>query len=200
MVKYLIEQIVAVTRDTRRIQAGVMRFLWVAGFAGFIAMGAHAKVFVGGPVPYTFQNFFVLLAGALLGPLDAALAVMVYLAMGAAGVPVFASANGATGLAYFSGATGGYLMGFLAAAVFVALIIRRGSSFPVILGAFFGGVAIIHALGAAHLSAVLDVPFAKALAIGCWTFLPFDVIKAGFACEAYRRIRNHMEKPDEFAL
>lgn len=200
MVKYLIQQIVAVTRDSRRVQSGVMRFLWVSGLAGFIAMGAHAKVFVGSPVPYTFQSFVVLLGAALLGPLDAALGVMLYLAFGAAGVPVFASADCATGLAYFSGATGGYLVGFLAAAVFVALIVKRSSNFYAVMGAFLGGIVIIHALGAVHLSAVLNVPVSKALALGCWSFLPFDVIKAGLACEAYRRISNHMAKPDEFSL
>src|ERR671914_1696394 len=59
------------------------------------------------PVPLTGQTFAVLLTGALLGPRLGALAMLAYLAEGAAGLPFFR--GGAGGVGHFSGATAGYL-------------------------------------------------------------------------------------------
>lgn len=66
------------------------------------------------PVPITGQTLAVLLVGATLGKNRAGISMLLYLGMGLAGMPVFAS--GAQGLAYLSGATGGFLIGFVAAA------------------------------------------------------------------------------------
>src|SRR3954469_19357657 len=71
----------------------------------------------GTPVPLTLQPLVVVLAGLVLGPLDAAVAMVAYLLAGAAGLPVFAPI-GAPGLARLIGPTGGYLLAYpIAAAV-----------------------------------------------------------------------------------
>lgn len=77
----------------------------------------------GTEVPQTGQTLAVLLAGALLGPARGALAVLAYLAAGAAGAPVFA--GGAAGVDVLTGPTGGFLVSFLPAAALAGWAARR---------------------------------------------------------------------------
>lgn len=65
----------------------------------------------GSAVPQTAQTLVVALSGILLGPALGAGAVVIYLLLGALGVPVFA--GGAAGIAHMMGPTAGYLMGFV---------------------------------------------------------------------------------------
>ena len=77
-----------------------------------IAVGARVDLPVpGSPVPQSLQTLAVVLAGALLGPRRGMVAVLVYLAAGATGLPVFA--GGASGIHQLIGPTGGYLLGFV---------------------------------------------------------------------------------------
>ena len=73
-----------------------------------------------GPVPITLQVFFILLILSLAGPKYGTISVLIYILLGAIGIPVFAGYNG--GIAILLGPTGGYLFGF-AVAVFVGGII-----------------------------------------------------------------------------
>ena len=80
------------------------------------------------PVPITGQTFAVLFVGATLGVTRAVLSMVLYLAIGLLGLPVFApQANGChiTGLAALLGPTGGYLIGFILAAAFVGWLAQR---------------------------------------------------------------------------
>jgi biotin transport system substrate-specific component len=93
-------------------------------FAGLTAAGAQVSLHVPfTPVPVTLQVFFVLLAGAALGSRLGALSLAEYLALGAAGLPVFA--DGKSGLLAFVGPTAGYLPGFIAAAWLVGRLTER---------------------------------------------------------------------------
>jgi biotin transport system substrate-specific component len=191
MVRDLVQNVAALCRDERRLKAGVGRFLGVAGFAGFMAIGAHTKIALPWtPVPFTLQTFFAVLAGAFLGPLDGALAIMTYLGVGALSFPIFAG-TGAVGLAYFSGITGGYLLGFLAAAVFVGFVVEWTNNFYVHLASFACGMAIIHLLGVVHMSYVLHIPMLKAAELGSLPFIPGDILKAGAALTAFMWMRSH---------
>lgn len=76
------------------------------------------------PVPITLQTLAVTLAGALLGWRHGALAVAIWLACGAAGLPVLA--DGSAGLAKFWGPTAGYLFAFPVAAAAVGFLMPRG--------------------------------------------------------------------------
>ena len=75
------------------------------------------------PVPVTLQTMAVFLAVGLLGLRDGTVTVLLYLLLGAAGLPVFSGMRG--GLGALLGPTGGYLVGFLAASVVSGGVIRR---------------------------------------------------------------------------
>ena len=97
----------------------------IACFAAVIAVCAILPaIHVGGLVPITLQTFAVLLAGAVLGAKRrGALAVLLYLAVGAIGLPVFS--GGAAGIAPFVGPSAGYLIAFPCAAALCGFLVER---------------------------------------------------------------------------
>ncbi|MBR5613911.1 MAG: biotin transporter BioY [Clostridia bacterium] len=81
----------------------------ISAFAAIMAVCAW--VWIPAPVPFTLQTFGVFLASGLLGAKRGTLSVLVYLLLGALGVPVFSA--GRAGIGVLLGATGGFLTGFL---------------------------------------------------------------------------------------
>ncbi len=96
----------------------------VAAFAALIAACAYlGGIPAGGAgVNITLQSFAIVLAGAALGPVRGFLAVSVYLAMGAVGLPVFSGHS--SGLGVFTGISAGYLWSFPFAALVAGLLVR----------------------------------------------------------------------------
>jgi len=128
------------------------------------------------PVPMTLQTFAVLLVAATLGASRGAASMGVYLAMGAAGLPVFAGAKALTAVL----PTAGYLVGFVVAGFVVGALAARGfSTTPIRVAASFAlGSAIIYVLGAGWLVVGLGLTLPQALAAGVAPFLVGDAIKA----------------------
>ena len=92
-------------------------------FSLLTALAAQIVIPIG-PVPITAQTFAVLLTGALLGSRLGAMAMIVYLAEGAVGLPFFYGGHG--GLAHLFGPTGGYLFAFPAAAFITGAFAENG--------------------------------------------------------------------------
>ncbi|MFN2165099.1 MAG: biotin transporter BioY, partial [Anaerolineae bacterium] len=126
------------------------------------------------PVPVTLQTLAVLLAGASLGSRRGAMSVMVYLAQGLSGLPVFA--GGAFGPSYLLGPTGGYLLGFVAAAYAVGWLAERGWDRrpATMLAAMAMGSAVIYAVGLPWLAAYVGD---AAWETGLLPFLVGDAVK-----------------------
>jgi len=100
--------------------------LWTIGFSLLTALLAQIKI----PLPYTTvpltgQTFSVLLSGAVLGSRRGFLSQALYLAEGAAGLPVFAGGTGT--FAHLLGDTGGYLWSYPLAAALVGWLVERGA-------------------------------------------------------------------------
>ncbi|MDI6860601.1 MAG: biotin transporter BioY [Caldisericia bacterium] len=125
------------------------------------------------PVPLTFQLFFVLLSGILLGPFYGFLSILIYIILGIMGLPVFA--GGGSGLGYLFGKTGGYLLGFLISPIIVGNLFRLNKKLLIL--AIFSGIFIVHLLGILYLSKVLSINFFKAFTLGSLPFIPIDIIK-----------------------
>ena len=128
------------------------------------------------PVPLTGQTFAVLLVGAVLGSKRAAASMALYIALGTAGLPVFA--GGASGMAYLSGATLGYLIGFVLAAYVIGLLAERGleRSVRTSLIPFLAGTLLIYICGVTWLTILLG-SLGKAVAAGLLPFLIGDTLK-----------------------
>ena len=136
-----------------------------------------------GPVPFTLQTVFVVLAAVLLAPEWAFASMAVYLAIGAAGVPVFA--GGVGGIGAFTLPTGGFLVAFPIAAGLGSLTYRALRRLPGAARTIAAPVvtvlvveAVIYAIGVPWLMATTGMVAGKALAIAVVPFLLPDTIKA----------------------
>lgn len=157
--------------------------LAVAG-AILIALSAQLRVLLPfSPVPVTAQTFAIFLIAASYGSKRGVATVMTYLAMGLAGLPVFASA--APGLAALASPTAGYLMGFVPAAFVVGWLSERGASRSPLTTALsmVAGSAILFSSGALWLGRF--VGWDNAFAMGVLPFLPGDAVKIALATLAF---------------
>ena len=154
----------------------------IASFAALIAVCALLPAIpVAGLVPITLQTFGVILAGAVLGSTRGFLAVLLYLGVGAIGLPVFS--GGSAGLAPFAGPTVGYLVAFPLAAFLAGFIVERlprkriATSIPLIFVAgFASSLVFIHPLGALGLAWRADMGIGAAFLFDL-TFIPGDIAK-----------------------
>lgn len=154
----------------------------VAVFAAFIAVCAIIPgIPTGTGVPVTLQTFGVVLAGLVLGWRRGSLAVLLYLAVGLAGIPVFSGGTG--GLAVLAGPSVGYLLGFPLAAALAGLLAgaarkATGSArYLVLVASGLTATALtIHPLGIAGIVLRTDLTAGEAFAAGS-VFFPGDIVK-----------------------
>jgi biotin transport system substrate-specific component len=155
------------------------RGLAIALGALVVAVAAQVVVPVPmSPVPMTLQPLAVLAVGGLLGARAGAGALILYLALGMLGLPVFA--GGASGVARLIGPTGGYLLAFPVAAAATGAIIGLKPTLASTLLACAIGLALIHIGGVAQL-AVLGGDPVLAFRVGFVPFLTGDLLKIGLA-------------------
>lgn len=130
-----------------------------------------------GPVPFTLQTFVLALLPQVMRTHDALFTVVVYLLLGAVGVPVFSGFQ--AGLGVLLGPTGGYLMGF-AAGMPVAGAIAHTNALPRRARGAAGGVALLavsYALGTIQLMNVYALDAPAALAVAVVPFVVPDAVK-----------------------
>jgi biotin transport system substrate-specific component len=168
--------------------AVVRRTLAVGLGALIVALSAQIVVPVPfSPVPMTLQPLAVLVVGGLLGGTAGLGALLLYIALGVAGLPVFA--GGGSGVARLLGPTGGYLLAFPVAAWVTGMLTSPVPGTTRVLGpagllrvllACALGMVIIHVGGVAQL-AVLGGDPSLAFRMGFIPFLTGDLIKVGLA-------------------
>ncbi len=164
------------------------RIAYISVFAALTAVGAMVSIPLPfSSIPFTLQVLFVLLSGLVLGPVDGALSQIVYLLMGAVGLPVFAGFSG--GLGIILGKSGGYLVGFVFASFFVGLLGKTTNFVRLYLVSVLG-LLLIYLFGALQLSLVMALGFKKAVIVGVLPFIPFDLVKAAMAVFVALRLRG----------
>ncbi|MCY9782460.1 biotin transporter BioY [Nocardiopsis sp. EMB25] len=133
------------------------------------------------PVPITLQTLGIMLAPTLLGWKRGTLAVATFLALGLAGLPLFAGGRG--GLAVLAGPSAGFIVSWIFAALVIGvltdLMIRGGKySFWKGLGInLVGGILVIYAIGVPWMAVALgDGVLAAGLSM--LVYLPGDAVKA----------------------
>ena len=179
----------------KRMHGYVASLLKATLFAVLLWLSAQAgAIYIPGtPVPITLQTFVLMLAGLTLAWYEAGSAVMLYLAAGAAGLPVFAAGGSTMAL---MGPSAGFLFGFLPG-VIITTVLRgsarlrksgaeaKGRRFAqcgalaarYAMASFIGCVVVVYVCGIALQSAITGVPLAT-VAMASMGFLPGDIIKA----------------------
>ena len=184
------------TTTTRKRRFSPTDLALIAAFAALISACAYiGAIPVGGSgVPITLQTFGVMLTGCLLGPLRGFLAVVLYLALGAIGLPVFAEHS--SGLAVFTGVSAGYLWSFPIAALVAGFLVKyvagpvgKTHALVVFLCSITASILVIHPMGIVGLMAYLDISLREALKIDAVFWLG-DILKttlvALIAAEVHR--------------
>jgi biotin transport system substrate-specific component len=165
----------------------------IALFAALIAvLGLIPKIDLAAGVPITAQSLGIMLCGTVLGAKRGALAVLLFLALVAAGLPLLAGGRG--GLGVFASPSVGYLIGFPVAAFVTGWLMER-STLPVGLAAgaaaVIGGIGVLYVFGIIGMSVMLGKTLPEAAFLGM-AFLPGDVVKAvlaGLVTQSLARMR-----------
>ena len=162
----------------------------VVGASLFVALCARVTVplpFT--PIPLTLQNFGVLVVGLVLGPRRAFAALVLYLAEGAAGLPVFNPA-GLGGVAQLMGPTGGYLLAYPFVAGLTGFLVERGrKTFARAAVAGLAAEVLLFTVGLTWL-AVLTGSVTRAIQWGLYWFLFAEVIKILMAAAVSIRLKR----------
>ena len=167
------------------------QLFWIAAFSVLMVFSAQLAVPIK-PIPFTLQTMIVLLSGAFLGARNGMYSQLLYLAMGTAGIPVFAGFS--FGPAVLFGFTGGYLLAFPLAAFAVGYLIEKNDKLGNVILSMSLGVLIILFLGASYLSLFFEGNLSSALFSGAIIFSVWDVIKIGAAVSIYRALSKKYSK------
>jgi biotin transport system substrate-specific component len=169
---------------------------WSLAARRAVAIGAGALVMVlaaraafpipGSPVPVTLQDLAAIVLGGALGPLAGTGAVLLYLALGAAGLPVFAAGGGP---AYLLGPTGGYLLAFPLAAWLAGRLAGAGVARHAL--AALAALVVIHAGGVSWLALQTGSPEA-AVRLGSLPFLATGAVKVLLASGLIAALRPRL--------
>lgn len=154
----------------------------VVGAALVTAVAAQISVpLPGTPVPVTLQTLAVLLTGGALGWRAGAAGQVLYVVLGALGLPFYAGGEG--GWQAATGATAGYLVGFVLAAALVGALAERRQDRSILtsLSVMVTGTVVIYLAGVTWLAHAAGISGTKALELGLVPFAVGDVLKAGVA-------------------
>ncbi|MEA2673653.1 MAG: biotin transport system substrate-specific component [Chloroflexota bacterium] len=174
-------------RVSERMNARLRHIALILIGTTLIALCARISFLVpGNPVPFTGQTFGVLLSAGALGFRRGLAASLLYLAIGAIGLPVFA--GGAQGVGEILGASGGYLIGFVVASALVGRLAELGWDRTIFgaIGAMLLGSLVIYAVGVPWLAVTaFGGDLALAFEKGMRTFLLWDAVKLLLAAAAF---------------
>lgn len=161
--------------------------LVVAGLALLVVAGQITIPLWFTPVPLSLATFAVVLTGAACGPWRAGASTLAYLALGAAGAPVFA--DRASGWSFPSF---GYVVGYVGAAMLVGFLARRRTDRHALatFASACAGTLVVYAVGLPWLMADLGVDLSTGLRLGVTPFLVGDAVKAAAAAVLLPTVRR----------
>lgn len=152
-----------------------------------------------GVVPVSLATFAVMMSGIILGAKWGMLSQLVYLLLGAAGLPVFSSYSG--GISKLAGPTGGYLVGYLALSFICGFVYHRFGKGKPMFKKYFAmitsmiiGTAVLYAFGTVWFCLITHTGFVAALATCVVPFLIGDGIKIVAVCIIVPQIEFALSK------
>ncbi len=156
-------------------------------------LGPLSITIPGTPVPISFTNlalyFIVMAAGCRM----AVSGYLIYMLLGAAGLPVFSAFTG--GVAKLAGPTGGYLIGFIFLALLSGWMVDKSDGkIWVSAAGMVLGTAVTYLFGTAWLCIQMNLSFPQGLVIGVIPYLPGDAVKITVAVIAGKKARNALKK------
>ena len=161
----------------------------VALFAALIVVGCYIRIPLP-PVPITLQTFFVILVGAACGWKMGLYSVLIYLFLGAIGLPVF---TGGGGLALLAGPTGGYLFGLIPAVIIAGMSVKKNSYVFTLLMLLLASISV-YVPGLLQLGISRGFSVADTFKYGLYPFIIGDLLKLVVAASVAKVIRPMIEE------
>ncbi len=168
---------------TSTVRSHTLNMVYAAMFA--VIMAICSWIAIPGPVPFTLQTFAVFVTIAMLGGKRASVSILLYILLGAIGVPVFANFKG--GISVLLGPTGGYIIGFMLIALLNWLLTHLfGKKLLITALSMTGGLLLCYAFGTAQFMLVTQsggnpYTLGAALWMCVLPFVPIDLIKMALA-------------------
>lgn len=168
---------------------------YVGVFAVLIAICSWISI--PATVPFTMQTFAVFAALGVLGGRRGTFAVLIYILLGAIGVPVFAGFSGGIGILF--GTTGGYILGFLLSGLIYWGITRAaGEKLPFMILSMVLGLAVCYAFGTVWFM-MIWARTNEAIGVGTalgWCVIPFiipDLCKIALAVALTKVLKRYVK-------
>jgi len=167
------------------------RLFWIISFSILTAISAQVSIPVQ-PVPFTLQTMIVLLAGAFLGAKNGAYSQLLYIFLGAIGLPIFA--DGSFGFARLIGPTGGYLLAFPIAAYLVGYLTGKNQKYVFVVISMFIAELVIISVGTFYLYATYLHNMFDAVKAGAAIFTVWMAIKVFAAASIFFTVAKKQHK------
>ncbi len=150
-----------------------------------------------GPVPVTLGTLGIMLTAVILGHKRGTVSVLVYILLGAVGLPVFSGFKG--GFQVLIGPTGGYIWSYIIMAFLIGFAARtlpknKWTAMLKIFVACIAGIAVCYALGTVQFMLVQKTSLTQSLMLCVVPFIPFDAVKAVIAVYLGYTVRKTLEK------
>lgn len=147
-------------------------------------------------VPITLQTMGVVLISGLFGAKRGTLSTLLYILIGAIGVPVFSGFK--SGFGVLLGSTGGYIIGFIFTALIVGIVSDKTNKLWALILSMVVGILVCYALGTAWFAVVYaktNEPASLATILG-WCVIPFlipDAVKIALAAVLTNRLKKFVK-------
>lgn len=171
-------------------QFTVRNMVLIALFTAILSVSVYLSVPLPNGSHITFFNFVVMIIILIFPLRDASVIILIWLLLGAVGVPVFVSGNAGPG--YLFSPYGGYNFGFLVAAIVIPLI--RGKKYNRISYTIISllGALLVDIIGAVWWMVLGNLTLKQAIFMGVLAFLPLDCVKAVIAAQIVPVFRKIM--------
>ena len=182
------------TANGKKLSFSTKEMVLTAMFAAIIVVCSWISIPIG-TIAITLQTFAIFCVLGILGGRNGLFSILVFILLGAVGLPVFSGFKG--GIGVLTGPTGGYILGF----IFMALIYMAGEKLfgkklVVQIVLMLAGLAVCYAFGTVWFIYVFSkdgnsMPLSKALKLCVTPFIPFDIIKLVLALIITDRVKKH---------
>lgn len=182
------------TTKGKKISFTTKEMVLTAMFAAIMAVCSWISIPIG-TIAITLQTFAIFCALCILGGRNSLFSILVFILLGAIGLPVFSGFKG--GIGVLTGPTGGYIFGF----IFMPIIYMAGEKlfgkkFAVKVILLLIGLIVCYTFGTAWFIFVCSnngnsMPLSKALKLCVTPFIPFDIIKLVLALIISDRVKKY---------
>lgn len=160
-------------------------------FAAVIAVLAQISIALPfSPIPFTMQVFGVCLVATILGAKKGFVTLMVYILLGAIGIPVFAAYS--SGPTVLFGKTGGFILAFPLMVFVIGYISEKYKKIHYVMGAMIVSLILCYGIGTVYFSFITKIPVQKAIVFTVIPYVPLDLVKVIMASLIGVQVRKRL--------